>query len=347
MARIVDLRSDTVTKPTDEMRQAMRDAEVGDDARGDDPTVKRLEDLAAHMTGQEAGLFVASGTMGNLVCVLTHASRGDEMIVGRDSHMFRNESGAVSALGGIHVNTISDEEGYLAPGELERAIRKPDGQYPQTRLICMENTHNRAWGRALTAARVEETVSVAHSRGVAVHLDGARVFNAAAALAIPVETLTADVDSLTFCLSKGLGAPIGSVVCASSEFITEARAYRRMLGGAMRQAGVIAAAGIVALRTMPQRLLKDHQNAKALAEDLAATEMVILDPASVTTNIVYFDVEVRADQFAAELATESGILCGSVGPHRIRMVTHREITRGDIARVTTATTRAVSACQTT
>jgi len=326
---VIDLRSDTVTQPTPAMREAMAGAEVGDDVYGEDPTVRRLEALAAERMGTEAGLFVASGTMGNLTCLLTHCVRGDEAIVGSEAHVLHHEGGGAAALGGIELRTVpNDARGMLDLAALEAAIRAPGG-LPRTAVVCLENTHNRCGGGVLTVEETAGVAQIARQHGAAVHLDGSRIFNAAVALAVPASRLAAEADSVTFCLSKGLSAPVGSVVCAPAEFVRRARPIRRMLGGGMRQAGVIAAAGIVALETMVDRLAEDHDNARLLARGLAQIPGVRLDAASVQTNIVIFTVDDGA-AFRQRLR-EAGVLASATGgPNRVRMVTHYGITRRDI-----------------
>jgi len=331
--KIIDLRSDTVTLPTPAMREAIYRAELGDDVFGEDPTVNRLEKMAAERVGKEAALFVASGTMGNLVCVLTHCARGEEAILGNQSHTFLYEAGGMSALGGIHPHTIRNQtDGTMRLEDIKAAIRDDSAHFPRTRLICLENTHNRCYGAALTPEYTDAVVTMAKKRGLLVHLDGARVFNAAVALGIDVRKLTRSVDSLSFCLSKGLSAPVGSVVCGSSEFIAEARRTRKVLGGGMRQAGIIAAAGIVALQQMVDRIAEDHKNARRLAEGIARIHGLSIDPERVQTNIIYFEVatdRLTADKLVTELS-KRGIKILCVGPSRLRMVTHYGISSEDV-----------------
>jgi threonine aldolase len=328
---MIDLRSDTVTQPTPEMRRAMAEAEVGDDVFGEDPTVNRLEALAAGRMGKEAALFVASGTMANLVSALTHCQRGAEMVLGTDAHIFVNEVGGVAALGGIQVKAIpNDSRGKLDPETVEQAIR-PDGlHFPSTGLVCMENTHNRGSGAAFTAQEMGTVTEVAHAHGVPVHLDGARIFNAAIALGVSPSSLAAQADTLNFCLSKGLSCPVGSVVCGSAEFIARARKTRKMVGGGMRQAGVLAAAGIVALEHMVDRLAEDHNNANRLAQGLAQLPGVVIDPSQVQTNIVIVEmVEMPPLEFISALK-ERGILANYNLGRRVRFVTHHGINAEDI-----------------
>ena len=263
----IDLRSDTVTQPTDEMRRAMAEAEVGDDVYGEDPSINRLQDRAAELLGKEAGLLTASGTMSNLIASLTYCHRGDEIVMGDQAHMFWNESAGASALAGAQIRLVpNDSQGRIDPVDLERAIR-PAGNIhtPSTTMVCLENTHNKCGGGVLTPEDTAKVASVAHAAGASVHLDGARIFNAAVALEVPVRELVKDVDDVSFCLSKGLSCPVGSVLCGSQEFIDQARKWRKMIGGGMRQAGVLAAAGLVALDGMIDRLAEDHANARQLA----------------------------------------------------------------------------------
>lgn len=331
--RVVDLRSDTVTLPSDKMREAMVRAELGDDVFGEDPTVNRLQQMAAERVGKEAGLLVVSGTMGNLASILTHCRRGEEVILGDQSHTFLYEGGGISALGGVHPHTVSNQpDGTLRLEDIEAAIRPDNVHFPRTRLICLENTHNRCYGTPLRPEYMEAVGELARRHGLAIHLDGARIFNAATALGVDVKELTRCADSITFCLSKGLAAPVGSVLCGSKAFIGEARRTRKVLGGGMRQAGVLAAAGIVALEKMIDRLREDHDNAMRLARGIARIDGLSIDLAHVHTDIVYFEV-VRDGLTAEELAKRldgHGVRMLSVGPKRIRAVTHYGITADDI-----------------
>ena len=289
--KIIDLRSDTVTLPTPTMREAVYHAELGDDVFGEDPTTNRLEKMAADQMGKEAALLVPSGTMGNLICVLTHCARGEEVILGDKSHTFLNEAGGISALGGIQPHTVPNQpDGTMRLEDIEAAIRGDNIHFPRTRLICLENTHNRCNGSPLTAGYIDSVAALAKRHGLSVHLDGARIFNAAVALGVNVTELTESVDSLIFCLSKGLSAPIGSMVCGSQEFIAEALRTRKVLGGGMRQTGVIAAAGTIALEQMLDRLAEDHMNARRLAEGIAQTPGLSIDPARIKSNIIFFDL---------------------------------------------------------
>jgi threonine aldolase len=328
--KTIDLRSDTVTLPSPEMRQAMATAELGDDVMGDDPTVNRLQEMAAEMLGKEAALLVTSGTQGNLAALLTHCRRGDEVIVGAEAHTFVFEVGGAWALAGLGLRTVrNDESGRLDLKEVRAAIRFPDDHFPRTGLICIENTHNRCGGTVLTEEDIGAVRAIADRPGLPVHLDGARVFNAAVALSVPVARLAAGSDSVTFCLSKGLGAPIGSVLCGTQEFIGEARRYRKMLGGGMRQAGIIAAAGIYALENMIERLAEDHENAKIATDGLREIPGIALAPPP-QTNLIYFTVEGwNPTQLVRRLA-EAGVLCFDEGDGRIRWVTHYGIERSDV-----------------
>ncbi|MEO0141948.1 MAG: low-specificity L-threonine aldolase [candidate division WOR-3 bacterium] len=333
--KIIDLRSDTVTLPTTRMRRAIANAQLGDDVFGEDPTVNRLEALAAEIVGKEAGLLVASGTQGNLVSILTHCARGDEVILGNLSHTFLNEVGAISALGGIHPHTVVNQaDGTMRIDDIKSAIRTDNIHYPRTRLICLENTHNRCYGAPLSVEYTDAVCELARSYNLKVHLDGARIFNAAVALNVDVRELTKNVDSLSFCLSKGLSAPVGSVVCGSKEFIKEARRYRKMLGGGMRQAGIIAAAGIVAISDMIGQLRKDHVNARLLAEGINRIPGLSIDLERVKTNIIYFDLvnpKITPEELLQKMA-EKGIRFLSTGPRQFRMVTHYGVNRADVKR---------------
>jgi threonine aldolase len=330
--KIIDLRSDTVTNPTPEMRRAMFEAEVGDDVYGEDPTVNNLEIIAAERMGKEAALFTTSGTQSNLTAVLTHTRHGNEVILGSDAHIFWYEVGGAAALGGVIMHTVpNDRSGRLDLNDVEQAIRSKNLHYPETTLICLENTHNRCGGAVLTPDYTKEICDLAHTHGLKVHLDGARIFNAAIALGVPVPLLTGNVDSVSFCLSKGLSAPVGSLLCGSKNFVERARKYRKMLGGGMRQAGVLAAAGIVALETMVNRLAEDHVNAKRLAQGLARIQEITLYQDDVPTNIVMFALspELSTTEFI-EALLKSGVKVSSRGGNLFRAVTHRMISSSDI-----------------
>jgi threonine aldolase len=322
----IDLRSDTVTLPTEKMRQAMADAELGDDVYGEDPTINHLQEMAAERLDMEAGLFVPSGTMGNLAAVLAHCGRGDEAIMGDCAHTFIYEGGGVSALGGVHPHTIPNQpDGTLLIEDIRHAVRANDPHFPKSKLLILENTQNKCGGMSISREYMLEAAAAAHEDGLAVHLDGARIFNAAIDQGVPAVDLVDMVDSVTFCLSKGLCAPVGSVLCGSWEFIEEANRIRKQLGGGMRQAGVLAAAGIVALEEMVDRLAEDHAHAKALAEELSEIAGVRLDKGSPNTNMVYIKLDlalgVDAETCAKEL-NKKGILVGTTGPRHFRLVCH-------------------------
>lgn len=330
--RIVDLRSDTFTLPTDEMRRAMYEAELGDDCYGEDPTVNLLEQRSATLLGKEAGLFTVSGTMSNLIALLTHTRAGDEVIVGSESHILWYEVGGASALGGATLRAVPNEaDGRLDLDAIEATIRPEDIHYPPTTLLCLENTHNRCGGTVLTAEYTESACDVAHRHGLAVHLDGARIFNAVVFLGTTAAQLASPVDSVCFCLSKNLSAPVGSVLCGSSEFIARARKKRKMLGGGMRQAGVIAAAGLVALDTTLKRLARDHENARRLAAGLARIPGVSCSPETPPTNIVMFSLPPRTPTTTfIDRLYERGVKLNYPEGPRIRAVTHRMIEAEDV-----------------
>ena len=323
----IDFRSDTVTWPTLAMRDAMADAAIGDDVYGEDPSVRELEELAASMTGKEAGVFIASGTMGNLVGILSHSTRGEAAIVGLDAHVLRYEAGGMSALAGVVPQPLeTDSHGRMDLMAIEKAISPDDPHYPRSSLILLENSYGARNGYPIEEAYFEGVRSIADRHGLAVHLDGARLFNAASALGVKAAAITKYVDSVTFCLSKGLCAPVGSVICGSLNFTLEARRARKILGGGMRQAGIIAAAGTVALREMVDRLFEDHANARRLAEGLANMPGVVIDPSVVKTNIVFFhlhdDVGPNSSEVAAKLFAQDKVLVGINGPLSFRAVTH-------------------------
>jgi len=340
--KIIDLRSDTVTLPSPEMRQAMANAELGDDVFGEDPTVNRLQEMAAEMLGKEAALLVTSGTQGNLAAMLTHCRRGDEVILGELSHSVIFEVGGASALGGLIMKTVrNDPHGGLNLGDVRAAIRPPNDHFARTGLICVENTHNLCGGMVLNEEDLSAIRDLSDRRGLPVHMDGARVFNAAVALGVPVARLAAYADSVTFCLSKGLGCPIGSVLCGRKDFVAEARRYRKMLGGGMRQAGVIAAAGVYALEKMVDRLDEDHENARKAANGLAQVAGIALAPPP-QTNLVYFSVDGwKLPEFARRLE-QAGVLCFDEGG-RIRWVTHYGIDRADVQEAVSRTRSVMAA----
>jgi len=322
----IDLRSDTVTQPTPAMRAAMAKAEVGDDVYGEDPTINKLQDMAAELLGKEAGLFVPSGTMGNLASILAHCNRGDEIILGNLAHTFLYEAGGISALGGIHPHTIPNQpDGTLKLEDILAAIRPDNPHMPITRLVTLENTHNRCGGATLSVAYTRAVGDLARENNLNLHLDGARIFNAAAALDVDVKDLVAPVDSVTFCLSKGLCAPVGSIICGKAEFISRAHRIRKQLGGGMRQAGILAAAGIVALEQIAPRLKEDHSHAKYLAAGLGSIPGIILTTAEPSSNMVYIELDEAFHISGTELAQyleQAGVLVGMVGPRHYRLVTH-------------------------
>jgi threonine aldolase len=327
-----DLRSDTVTRPTPEMRAAIAEAVVGDDVFGDDPTAKELEDLAARLTGKEAGLFVPSGSMGNEVAILAHTRRGDEAIVEFDSHIYNYEAAGPAVLSGVQLAPIRTDRGTFTVEELDEAVRPDDVHEPVTRLVCLENTHNRKGGVIFPLARMMEIREFASRRGLMVHLDGARIFNAAAASGIDVREYCAACDSVMFCLSKGLGAPIGSMLTGDASFIIRAHRYRKLLGGGMRQVGVIAAAGLYALEHNVKRLAEDHRRARRLAEAVSGIEGISIDRDTVQTNIVVIDLAdsgLSVDQ-ATLLLEGEGVLVIPFGRTTVRAVTHLDIDDEDI-----------------
>ena len=322
----IDLRSDTVTKPTPEMREAMAEAEVGDDVYRDDPTVNRLEELAAEMLGKESALFVPSGTMGNLIALLVHCQRGHEVIVGNQSHIYLNEAGGMSALGGIQPCPIQNRpDGTLALEDVVASIRTEDVHHPITRLVCLENTQNICGGIPLTAEYTRQIGDLVHRNDLSLHVDGARIFNAAVAQAISVRELVEPADSVMFCLSKGLAAPLGSLLVGGNQFIARARHIRKMLGGGMRQVGIVAAACIISLEKMTKRLKDDHARAKRMAEGLRQLEGLVVDANSPHTNMVYLnlsdDVALSAQQITQKMK-DRGVLVDAENARRFRLVTH-------------------------
>jgi len=330
--KVIDLRSDTVTHPTPEMRRAMFEAEVGDDVYGEDPTVNRLEAMAAQKLGKEAALFTTSGTQSNITAVLTHTRHGNEVILGSEAHIFWYEVGGAAALAGVILRTVpNDVEGRLNLNDVEQAIRGKNIHYPETTLLCLENTQNRCGGAVLTSEYTREACALAHRYGLKVHLDGARIFNAAVALGVPAEELTRGVDSVGFCISKGLSAPVGSLLCGSRDFVERARKFRKMLGGGMRQAGVLAAAGIVALETMLDRLAEDHANARRLAAGLVRVNGITVVNQPPPTNIIMFDLapDIPVNEFVARLVAK-GVKVGSRGGNLFRAVTNRMVSSSDI-----------------
>ena len=337
---LIDLRSDTVTKPTREMREVIATAPVGDDVYGEDPSVNELEEYTARLLGKEAALFVPSGTMGNLAAVLTHCERGSEVILGDKAHTFLYEVGGMAALGGIQPHLVPNQpDGTLLLEDIQAAVRSDDIHFPPTRLITLENTHNRCGGTPLTAAYTSRVGQFARAQGLKLHLDGARIFNAASALDVPVEALVEPVDSVMFCLSKGLAAPVGSMLCGEKDFIARARKTRKQLGGGMRQAGMMAAAGLFALQNYRERLEEDHDQAQELARKLAQVPGLVLDEQGPLTNMVYCnlaeDVPLDAEQAAAALKAR-GVLVGVTGERRFRLVLHYWIEDRNLRKVAEA-----------
>jgi threonine aldolase len=326
----IDLRSDTVTKPTPAMRRAMAEAEVGDDVYGEDPTVNRLQDRAAEIFNKEAAIFVPTGSMGNQIAVKLHTRPGTEVVIEERGHMLNYEMAAPAAISGAMMRPVrsADGTGILQWSDLKPAIKVGGPYYAApTALIALENSHNFAGGAVMTAERTDELCREAHALGLPVHLDGARIFNAAAALGQSVAELSAGADSVMFCLSKGLGAPVGSILLGTTDFITEARTWRKRLGGGMRQAGILAAAGLLALEESPALLHTDHANARHLAEELAAMPQIQIDPEKVVTNIVIFDLvntEFGAGEFCNFMKAR-GVLATAFGPMTVRMVTHYDV----------------------
>ena len=330
--KIIDLRSDTVTKPSAAMRRAMAEAEVGDDVYLEDPTVNRLQARAAEIFGREAGLFVPSGSMGNLACIMAQAERGQEVICDAAGHVYNYEMASMSALGGVLPRVIPGVDGIMTWEQIEPAIREKNYTRSQTALVALENTHNMAGGTVYPTSLADLICDRAHDAGLKVHLDGARVFNAATYLGQSVATITGKFDSIQFCFSKGLGAPVGSMIVGSKELIERCRVIRKLLGGGMRQVGVLAAAARVALEEGPKRLYVDHENARFFAERLAQIPRIHVQPEKVQTNIVIYDVGetgLSSTQFLKQLCADN-VLGGPVDSRRVRMVTHLDVDRGDI-----------------
>jgi len=328
----IDLRSDTVTLPTEEMLEAIRHAELGDDVFGDDPTVNKLEELAAKKMGKEAALLVASGTQANLVSLMSNTKRGDLVILEAESHMYWYEVGGLSAIAGLLPWPIESKLGVLDPKDVEVAIRPKDIHFPEPALICIENTHNRHGGTVVKPHQIKAVSEVTKAHGLKLYMDGARIFNAAVALKVDVKEFTKHVDNLMFCLSKGLSCPVGSIVVGNQEFIEKARKTRKILGGGMRQAGIIAAPGIIALEKMIDRLEEDHKNARLLADGIAKVDGLAINLGIVQTNMVHFDVGelgITANQFISELE-ENSVLALTLAENKIRMVTHRGIEKEHI-----------------
>lgn len=331
--KVVDFRSDTLTQPTNEMRQAMLNAEVGDDVYGEDPTINKLEKLGADLVGKEAALFVPSGTMGNQLAVLCHTQRGNEIILEEKSHIYNYEAGGIAFLSGVQPRIVKGNNGIMSASDVEKVIvNDKDIHHPQTGLICLENTHNMAGGIVIPLESMKEVYELGKKYSLPIHLDGARVFNASIALDCDVKEITKYCDSVMFCLSKGLCAPVGSILAGSKDFIDKARRYRKMLGGGMRQAGFLAASGIIALTSMIQRLSEDHENAKLLAEGLKPIKGIQINMDNVQSNILMVDI-VSSNYTSYTLVDklkENGILASDINSSRIRFVTHKYISKDDI-----------------
>ena len=332
----IDLRSDTITLPTKEMLDAIDRADLGDDVFQEDPTINQLEEIAAKRFNKQAALFVPSGTMANLVAVLSHCQRGDEVILGDQAHTFLYEAGGISSFGGVHSRQLVNQaDGTIAIDDIKHAIRKEDVHFPTTRLICLENTHNRCFGMPLSSDYVNSVAEVAKNNSILVHVDGARIFNAAVSLDTSVAELTHEIDSVSFCLSKGLSAPAGSLLCGSEDFIYRARRNRKALGGGMRQAGILAAAGIIALENMTERIADDHQNARALAEGISDIKGISIDLDKIQTNIIYFSLDhpkIESSLFLDKMC-EKNIHFFELGPSWYRLVTHNGISKDDVSNV--------------
>ncbi|MGE5583837.1 MAG: threonine aldolase family protein [Bacillota bacterium] len=330
--RFIDLRSDTVTQPTPEMREAMYRAEVGDDVYGEDPTVRELEEKGAAKLGFPAGLFLASGTMGNLVALLTHTRRGDEVLLEAESHIYYYEVGGMAALAGAQPRLIPGERGIICPEQVRNYYRSKNIHFPNPVLLCLENTHNRGGGSVYSPGEISALIACARDLGLKVHIDGARIFNAAIACGCDPRELVKGADSVQFCLSKGLGAPMGSLLAGSTEFINQARKWRKMVGGGFRQIGIMAAAGLVALEKMIDRLEEDHRKAYRLAEGLAGLPYVRIQPELVKTNILVFELleeRITTSRFLSQLQ-QAGIKANDSGPSTIRFVTHKDVSNADV-----------------
>jgi threonine aldolase len=329
---LIDLRSDTVTRPSEAMRRAMATAEVGDDVYGEDPTVNRLEEIAAGLLGTEAALFAASGTQTNLLAIMSHCQRGDEYIAGQTAHCYRFEGGGAAVLAGVQPQPLEFEaDGTLDLGRAAAAVKPLDPHFARTRLLCLENTQA---GKVLSLEYLAAARTFTRERGLSLHLDGARLFNASTALGVPAREIVRHFDSVSVCLSKGLGAPVGSLLCGSRELVATARRWRKVLGGGMRQAGVLAAAGIVALAEGVERLAEDHANARRLAGGLATIRGLAVDPAAVQTNMLFLSLPPALSEQLTGFLRERGILIA--GRESVRLVTHRDVTAGDIDTVVSA-----------
>jgi len=327
----IDFRSDTVAMPSPEMRKAMVEAPLGDDVFGDDPTTNRLMEVAAERMGKEAATFVPSGTMGNLIGIAVNARRGEELIADADSHAFYYETAGAAAVCGVQIRPVATEAGVMSPRQVAEAVRpRDDPHQPISAAVTFENTHNRHGGVAWPLEALRAASDAAHAQGLRVHLDGARIFNAAVALGVPAAEIAAGADTVTFCLSKGLACPVGSIFCGSAEDVEEAKRWRKRLGGGMRQVGVLAAAGLIALDQMVDRLAEDHANARTLAEGLSELPGVRCDLSRVQTNLVYFDVETMPAPGFLDECAKRGVISEPTGPHTVRFVTHYGIDAEDI-----------------
>ena len=340
----IDLRSDTVTRPSPKMRAAMAEAEVGDDVYGEDPTINRLESHAAELFGKEAALFVPTGTMGNTIAIKLHTQHGEEVLCDARSHVLDWELSMVAWFSGCLVRPVATQDGILTWEQIEPALRSFGPHNAPTTLISLENTHNIAGGTVYQLETIDEICAQAHERGIKVHMDGARIFNASVATNTPVARIARDVDSVMFCLSKGLGAPVGSMLVGTGNAIAQGRLYRKRLGGGMRQAGVLAAAGLIALEESPARLAEDHRNARFLAERLAELPGIRIDPTQVRTNIVIFDISalgITTAELSRELESH-GLLANGVGENRMRIVTHQDVSRADCERAAELLTEVIT-----
>ena len=343
---MIDLRSDTVTKPGPGMRRAMAEAEVGDDVFGEDPCVNRLQEMAAHLLGKEAALFVPSGTMANQICIKVHTQPGDEIIMERTNHPFNSESGGIAAISGVQVNLIDGQRGVMTAAQVARAVRRGDNVHnAPSSLVCLENTHNRGGGNVYPLEAIRDIHAIARQNGLAMHLDGARLLNACVASGLPATAFTQYFDSCTLCLSKGLGAPVGSLIAASTDFIRRAVRYRKMFGGGMRQAGILASAGIYALEHHVERLAEDHQHAKLLAERICSAPGLELNPQDVETNIIYLRLDPTCARLDApglqQAMRDQGVLALAVDQQHMRLVTHLDVNRSHIEQAAEVICRAL------
>ncbi len=342
--RAIDLRSDTITQPTPAMREAMAAAEVGDDVFGDDPTVQRLEARVAEMLGKESALFTPSGTMANQLAVRTHTESGDEILVDANAHIYYYEAGGPAALAGVSCRCLNGVRGILTATDVEAALRPPDQHFPPTKLVCLENTHNRGGGTIWPVKRIREVADVARRQGLRMHLDGARLWNASVATGIDERDYAADFDSVSVCFSKGLGAPVGSALCGPRDFIQRARRFRKMFGGGMRQVGILAAGALYALEHQRSRLADDHANARALAQGLSRLPGIELDPATVQTNIVFFGVRSMQAKELVQRLDRAGVRMLATGPNSIRAVTNLMVTSEDMPKAVEIAGRVMQRC---